>query len=237
MLSIIIPARNEADNLEDILNYFEENLLEVDFEVLLINDFSDDQTLSKAEKIFKSKNRFKVFDNKKKGLGGAINLGIENVRGDNTVIMMADMSDDIEDLKKYNDLINRENLDAVLGSRFIKDSEVISYPFQKLVLNRIFNLFVSLIFWNKYNDYTNAFKIYKTKILKDLMPLVSESFNIFLEIPLKVISRKYNYKIIPIKWRGRKKGQAKFKIKELGSKYLFTLIYCFIEKNLLNIKK
>ena len=164
-------------------------------------------------------------------------LGIENAKGDTTVIMMADMSDDIEDLKKYNDLIERENLDAVLGSRFIKGSEVISYPFQKLILNRIFNLFVSLIFWNKYNDYTNAFKIYKTKILKDLMPLVSESFNIFLEIPLKVISRKYNYKIIPIRWMGRKKGKAKFKIKELRSKYLFTLIYCFIEKNLLNIKK
>ncbi len=164
-------------------------------------------------------------------------MGIENAIGDNTVIMMADMSDDIEDLKRYNDLIDKENLDAVLGSRFIKDSEVVSYPFQKLILNRIFNLFVSLIFWNKYNDYTNAFKIYKTKILKDLKPLVSESFNIFLEIPLKVISRKYNYKIIPIKWKGRKKGQAKFKIKELRSKYLFTLIYCFIEKNLLNIKK
>jgi len=237
MLSIIIPARNEADSLKDILNYFEENLLEVDYEVLLINDFSDDETLSKAKKIFELKNRFKVFDNQKKGLGGAINLGIENAKGDTTVIMMADMSDDIEDLKKYNDLIERENLDAVLGSRFIKGSEVISYPFQKLILNRIFNLFVSLIFWNKYNDYTNAFKIYKTKILKDLMPLVSESFNIFLEIPLKVISRKYNYKIIPIRWMGRKKGKAKFKIKELRSKYLFTLIYCFIEKNLLNIKK
>jgi len=237
MLSIIIPARNEADSLKDILNYFEENLLDVDYEVLLINDFSDDETLSKAKKIFELKNRFKVFDNQKKGLGGAINLGIENAKGDTTVIMMADMSDDIEDLKKYNVLIERENLDAVLGSRFIKGSEVISYPFQKLILNRIFNLFVSLIFWNKYNDYTNAFKIYKTKILKDLMPLVSESFNIFLEIPLKVISRKYNYKIVPIKWMGRKKGKAKFQIKELRSKYLFTLIYCFIEKNLLNIKK
>ena len=237
MLSIIIPARNEADNLEDILNYFEENLLEIDFEVLLINDFSDDKTLSRAKKIFESNNKFKVFDNQKKGLGGAINLGIENAKGNKTAIMMADMSDDIEDLKKYNDLIDRENLDAVLGSRFIKGSEVISYPYQKLILNRIFNLFVSLTFWNKYNDYTNAFKIYKTKMLKDLMPLVSESFNIFLEIPLKVISRKYSYKIIPIKWMGRKKGKAKFKIKELHSKYLFTLIYCFIEKNLLNIKK
>ena len=237
MLSIIIPARNEADNLQDILNHFEKNLLEVDFEVLLINDFSDDETLSKAKKIFDSKTKFKVLDNQKKGLGGAINLGIQNVSGDKVVIMMADMSDHIDDLKKYNDLMDRENLDAVLGSRFIKDSEVISYPFQKLILNRMFNLFVRLIFWNQYNDYTNAFKIYRTKILKDLMPLVSESFNIFLEIPLKVISRNYTYKIIPIKWMGRKKGQAKFKIKELRSKYLFTLIYCFIEKNLLNIKK
>jgi len=237
MLSIIIPARNEADNLEDILKYFENNLPEVDFEVLIINDFSDDNTLMKAEKIFASESRFKIFDNKKKGLGGAINLGIKKANGDRVAIMMADMSDHIDDLMKYNNLIDKENLDAVLGSRFIEGSKISEYPLQKLILNRLFNLFVSLIFWNKYNDYTNAFKIYKKEVLKDLMPLVSESFNIFLEIPLKAISRNYNYKIIPIKWTGRKKGKAKFKIKELRSKYLFTLIYCFIEKNLLNLKK
>ena len=100
-----------------------------------------------------------------------------------------------------------------------------------------FSSFVKILFWNSYNDYTNAFKIYKKKAIIDLKPLVSESFNIFLEIPLKIISRKYKYKTIPIKWIGRKKGKAKFKIKELRSKYLFTLIYCFIEKNLLNFRK
>ena len=94
-----------------------------------------------------------------------------------------------------------------------------------------------IIFWNSYNDYTNAFKIYKKKALLEIMPLISESFNIFLEIPLKIISRNYKYKIIPINWMGRKKYESKFKIKELGSKYLFTLIYCFIEKSLLNLKK
>ena len=56
-------------------------------------------------------------------------------------------------------------------------------------------------------------------------------------MPLKIISRKYKYKVIPINWTGRKIGESKFKIKELGSKYLFTLIYCFIERNLLNKKK
>ena len=65
-------------------------------------------------------------------------------------------------------------------------------------LNRIFNFFVSIVFLNKYNDYTNAFKIYKKKTLVEIMPLISESFNIFLEIPLKIISRNYRYKIISI---------------------------------------
>ena len=151
--------------------------------------------------------------------------------------MMADQSDDINDLINYNNLINKENYDAILGSRFLKKSKVTKYPFQKLILNRLFNYFVSLIFWNTYNDYTNAFKIYKKQTLVEISPLISESFNIFLEIPLKIISRNYKYKIIPINWIGRTKGESKFKIKELGSKYLFTLIYCFIEKNLLNFKK
>ena len=198
MLSIIVPVRNETDSLEDIFNYFTKNLIEEDYEVLIINDFSEDETLFKAKQLIERNANFKVFDNKKKGLGGAINLGIANVSGDFVTIMMADRSDDIEDLKKYCKLIKSENLDAVLGSRFLKDSKVSDYPIQKLILNRIFNFFVSLIFLNKYNDYTNAFKIYKKKVLLEIMPLISESFNIFLEIPLKIISRNYKYKIISI---------------------------------------
>ncbi len=237
MLSIVIPARNESDNLQDILNYFVSGMNNVIYEVILINDFSDDDTLNKAKRIFESHENFKIFDNKKKGLGGAINLGIEKCSGTKICIMMADLSDDINDLKIYNKLMDEKNLDAVLGSRFLKGSEVKDYPFQKLLLNRVFNFFVSLIFWNRYNDYTNAFKIYKKEVLKTMMPFVSESFNIFLEIPLKIISRNYSYQIIKINWIGRKKGEAKFRIKELRSKYLFTLLYCFFERILLNIRK
>ena len=237
MLSIIIPAKNEADNLEDILDYFDTNLKNIEFELILINDFSTDNTFTKAQQIFKDKSNFSVINNKTKGLGGAINEGINSAKGERIAITMADLSDSAEDLIRYNDLMIQKNLDAVMGSRFIKGSIVEDYPFQKLILNRIFNFFVSILFWNKFNDYTNAFKIYKKSVLKELMPLVSESFNIFLEIPLKIISRNYKYSIISISWYGRKKGKAKFRIKELRSKYLFTLIYCFIEKNLLNIKK
>ena len=94
-----------------------------------------------------------------------------------------------------------------------------------------------IFFLSNYNDFTNAFKIYRLNALKALFPFVSESFNIFLELPLKIISRNYNYEIIPISWNGRKKGNSKFNINELGSNYIFTLIYCFSEKILLRKKK
>ena len=237
MLSIIVPVRDESNNIQDVFDYFNNNLKMVEHEVLIINDFSNDDTLEKSKNLIIKYKNFKVFNNLKKGLGGAINLGIKKAIGEYVAIMMADQSDDINDLIKYNNLIQSAEYDAILGSRFTKDSKVNDYPIQKLILNRIFNFFVSIIFFNSYSDYTNAFKIYKKSALLEIMPLISESFNIFLEIPLKIISRNYRYKIVSINWMGRKKGESKFKIKELGSKYLFTLIYCFIEKNLLNIKK
>ena len=237
MLSIIVPVRNESENLKDVFDYYTKNVKDFKYEVLIVNDFSKDDTLNVARELQQKYKNFKILDNKKKGLGGAINLGIEKAEGDYIAIMMADQSDDINDLKKYFQIISSENLDAVLGSRFLNNSKVENYPIRKLILNRIFNLIVSFIFWNKYNDYTNAFKIYKKKALVEILPLISESFNIFLEIPLKIISRNYKYKIIAINWMGREKGKSKFKINELRSKYLFTLIYCFIEKNLLNLKK
>ena len=237
MLTILVPVRNETGNLEDIINYFSNNLTNLNYEVIIINDFSEDDTFKNANTLIKEYKNFRVLNNKVKGLGGAIILGIKESSGTKVAIMMADESDDINDLIKYNDLMSQKNYDAIMGSRFLTASKVTDYPLQKLILNRIFNFFVSLVFWNKYNDYTNAFKIYKKSVLLEIMPLISESFNIFLEIPLKIISRNYNYKIISINWMGRKKGSSKFKIKELGAKYLFTLIYCFIEKNLLNIKK
>ena len=237
MITILIPLRNEYENLEEIGSVFEKNFNNIDHEIILINDFSSDNTLLKAREISDTNKNFIVLNNKKQGLGGAINLGIENAKGEFICIMMADFSDDINDLKKYYSLIVENNFDAIFGSRFIKNSKVINYPRNKLIINRVFNFLVKIVFFNNYNDYTNAFKIYKANVLKSFLPLVSESFNVFLEIPLKTISRGYTFKVVPISWTGRKKGAAKFKIQELGSKYFFTMLYCLIEKLLLKKKK
>ena len=142
---------------------------------------------------------------------------------------MADASDDINDLIIYYKLINRNNLDAVFGSRFLKKSKIKNYNFLKLVLNRIFNKFVQLLTFSSYNDFTNAFKMYRRSKLLKIFPLKSKKFEIFLEIPLKFYIKKNRINILPINWTGRKLGISKFVIKELSLSYLRILINCLVK--------
>ena len=232
-VSIIIPVRNEELVIEKIISQLENKLKSLSYEIIFINDFSTDNTAQIIEEIIKNKIQIKLHNNKRKGLGGAITEGINKASGEAVCIMMSDLSDNIDDFKKYYDIIKNQQIDAVFGSRFIQGSKIIDYPRKKLILNRIFNIITKLLFISDYNDFTNAFKIYKKSALLKTFPLVSESFNIFLEMPLKIISRRMKYKIIPISWTNRKEGDSKFDIKELKAKYLFTLIYCWLEKILL----
>ena len=233
-LSIVIPVYNEDKQLHITVKKINKISKRIkDYEIIFIDDFSSDNTKQIIKKSIRSNKKIKYYKNIKKGLGSAIGLGINKSTKKFVCIFMCDNSDDLSDLMEYYKIINKNNLDAVLGSRFLKNSKITNYPILKMVLNRIFNYIVKIIFLSNYNDFTNAFKIYKKKTLKELMPIVSDHFNVFLELPLKIIIRKYKYKIIPISWKGRKIGVSKFKISELGSMYIFTLLYCFIEKILL----
>ena len=232
-LSIVIPIKNEELLIKKIVDRLHSELKSLSYEIIFINDFSTDNTAKVTEEIINNKPQMYVYNNKRKGLGGAVNEGINKANGEAVCIMMSDLSDSIDDLKKYYSIVKDESVDAVFGSRFIQGSKIIDYPKKKLILNRIFNLITKFLFISDYNDFTNAFKIYKKNALLKTFPLVSESFNIFLELPLKSISRKMKYKIIPISWINRKEGVSKFDIKELRAKYLFTLTYCWLEKLLL----
>ena len=235
-LTILIPVRDEEENVKIISNKIENEIFNSNYELLFVNDYSQDNTIKVIQEIQNKNNKIRYVNNQKKGLGGAITLGIDNSKGKYLCIMMSDSSDTVEDLNKYYEIISSDDLDAVFGSRFIKGGKTIDYPIIKLILNRIGNLLAKVLMWSDLNDFTNGFKIYKRTSLTGLYPLISESFNIFFELPLKTISRGYKYKIIPISYYNRTVGEAKFKINELGSKYLFTLLYCFLEKILLKKK-
>jgi|TARA_B110000503_G_scaffold64164_1_gene101205 dolichol-phosphate mannosyltransferase len=236
LLSILIPVRDEEINVNIISNEIIKNISHQNYEIVFINDYSLDKTENELIKLKSSNNKIVYFNNEKKGLGGAIDLGIQKSQGEYVCIMMSDSSDTVEDLNCYYDVISSNNLDAVFGSRFVKGGKTVNYPLLKMVLNRLGNLLAKFLIWSDLNDFTNGFKIYRKDVLIKLYPLVSESFNIFFELPLKTIIRGFRYKVIPISYYNRTVGEAKFKIDELGSKYIFTLLYCFLEKILLNTK-
>jgi dolichol-phosphate mannosyltransferase len=163
------------------------------------------------------------------GFGRAITYGLDRMKGDAAVIMMADESDDCRDVVKYWHLLN-EGWDAVFGSRFIKGGGVIDYPGLKLYMNRLANSFIRILFGIKFNDFTNAFKAYRRTTIDGCRPILSPHFNLTVELPLKTIVRDYSWTAMPITWRNRKSGESKLKMKEMGSRYLFICLYVWLEK-------
>ncbi len=163
------------------------------------------------------------------GFGRAVVAGINAARGDAVAIMMADASDDARDIARYWHVLG-EGYDAVFGSRFIKGGGVVDYPRIKYVMNRLANLFIKILFRIPLNDTTNACKGYRMSALEGLRPFLSPHFNLTVELPLKTIVRGYSWTVIPITWRNRRSGVAKLKIREMGSRYLFIIFYCWLEK-------
>jgi dolichol-phosphate mannosyltransferase len=109
---------------------------------------------------------------------------------------------------------------------------VVAYPKPKLIINRLANWFIKIIFGISHNDITNAFKAYRRKVITGIFPLLSQHFNLTVEMPLKAIVRGYNYTTIPISWYNRKTGFSKWQIKEMGSRYMFIVLYVWLEKML-----
>ncbi len=234
-ISIVIPVKNEQNVIENVVLGLVEVLLEnnILYEIIVVDDYSVDNTKQILQKLAAEDKNIKVIDNYlRPGFGYAIKVGLENYSGDYVVIYMGDGSDDPKDIVKYYKKLE-EGYDCVFGSRFMKGSKVVGYPVIKLIFNRLGNWLISLLFNIKYNDVSNAFKAYKREVIESIKPFVSNYFNITVEIPLKAIIRKYKYAVIPINWYGRTSGVSKFKLKELQRKYLFSILYVWLEKILL----
>lgn len=233
-LSIVIPARDEEGCLCATIETLHQVLQshDIQYEILAVDDGSTDRTWPLLQSLQQRIPQINAIQNPGPyGFGRAIALGLKQMTGDAVVIMMADASDDSRDVVRYWEKL-QEGFDCVFGSRFIKGGKVTDYPTVKLILNRLANWFLMLLFCIKLNDTTNAFKAYRAEVIAGCQPLISPHFNITVEIPLKAIVRGYNWVTIPISWRNRRSGSAKLKIKEMGSRYLFICIYIWLEKYL-----
>ena len=232
LLSVVIPARDEADNVESTVEnlHLELRLQEVPHEIVVVDDGSSDDTWHKLEKLKEKIVELRPVQNTgENGFGSAVIKGIDSARGDAVVIMMADESDDCRDVARYWQKLN-EGWDCVFGSRFIKGGGVIDYPFIKLIVNRLANWVVKVLFRIPLNDTTNAFKAYRMSTLDGCRPFLAKHFNLTVELPLKAIVRGYSWTTMPITWRNRRHGVAKLKISEMGSRYFFIVAYVWLEK-------
>ncbi len=232
-LSVVIPAHNEEESIEETILAFHEKLKDekIPHEILVVNDNSKDSTEKILLTLEKSMPELRHANNTPpNGFGFAVRCGLENYSGDCVAVVMADMSDRPVDLVSYYRKMIDGNYDAVFGSRFIKGGKVIDYPKNKIFLNRLTNNIIRLLFWVKYNDVSNAFKLYKRETMDGVKPFLSHHFNLTVELPLKAIVRGYNYAVVPNYWTNRKAGVSKLKVAEMGSRYFFIIFYCLIEK-------
>jgi dolichol-phosphate mannosyltransferase len=233
-LSIVIPAHNEeasiAETVEPLIR--ELSSADIEHEVLVVNDGSTDRTEAVLEELKILYPTLRYLNNPPpNGFGLAVRRGLDLFTGDAVAIVMGDGSDSPEDVVRCFRKLE-EGYECVFGARFIKGGRIIDYPKHKLLINRLANSFVKTLFAFGYNDTTNAFKCYRREVIEGAQPLISKHFNLTVELPLKAIIRGYSYAVIPISWTNRKTGISKLKIREMGSRYLFIVLYLFLEKYL-----
>lgn len=232
-LSIVIPAYNESLSLGETIGGIVEVVSKenIDYEILVVNDNSKDNTLEVLAALKEQHPVVNYVTNSgPNGFGYAVRYGLERFSGDCVAVMMADLSDSPHDLVQFYRAMVAGDYDCVFGSRFIKGGKTIDYPPVKKVVNRIANSIIRMVMAIPYNDATNAFKLYKKSTIEGVKPFLAPHFNLTIELPLKAIIRGYSYTVLPNSWTNRKYGESNLKIREMGSRYFFILMYCFIEK-------
>lgn len=229
-----MPAHNEEGSIVETVEPLIQTLSveEIDHEILVVNDASTDATEAILQGLQARLPTLRYVNNvAPNGFGLAVRAGLEHFTGDAVAIVMADGSDSPQDVVRCFRKL-QEGYECVFGSRFAKGGRIIDYPPHKLLINRLANLFVKSLFTFNYNDTTNAFKCYRREVIEGSQPLISKHFNLTVELPLKAVIRGYSFAVVPISWTNRKTGISKLKIREMGSRYLFIVLYLFLEKYL-----
>ena len=232
LFSIVIPAHNEEESLPPTLRDLYAVMARegVPLEIVVVDDNSRDRTWQVLQELRAAIPTLAPVQNKgPNGFGRAVVFGLNHIKGDACTIMMADASDSPDDAVRYWRLLN-EGWDCVFGSRFVKGGRVVDYPRVKLWVNRLANFLVRIGFNIGLNDTTNAFKAYRRTVIEGCRPFLAPHFNLTVEIPLKAIVRGFTWTVTPISWQNRKYGEAKLKIKEMGSRYFFICAYVWLEK-------
>ena len=208
LISILIPSFNEEKTILNILNRISKTIdSSINYEVVIINDGSTDNTLKLLEQNKNLYNQLITYE-RNYGKGNAIKKGLEVSKGKYIFFQDADLEYDPIDINKFTKLINRFEPDLIIGSR-LNYSE---YTRSHNILNKFGNKLITLIFNLFYNTtFTDIYSCYAC-FKKDLLNeknLKTKGFEQHAEILCKVIKKGKKFYEVPISYNGRTHEEGK----------------------------
>ena len=208
LISILIPSFNEGKTILNVLNRISKTIdPSINYEVVVINDGSTDNTLELLEQNKNLYNQLVTYE-KNYGKGNAVKKGLEVSKGKYIFFQDADLEYDPIDINKFIKLINRFEPDLIIGSR-LNYSE---YTRSHNILNKFGNKFITLLFNLFYNTtFTDIYSCYAC-FKKDLLNeknLKTKGFEQHAEILCKVIKKGKKFYEVPISYNGRTHEEGK----------------------------
>ena len=225
-LSIIIPCYNEKKTIQAILKIIEslDNYKIVDYEIIIVDDSSDDGTKELLNEIKNKEKMIVFFHETNLGKGAAIQTAIQHITGDITIIQDADLEYDPYDYNKLLLPFFETNADVVYGSRFLGGGKYTRiHFFWHYLANKILTFFCNSLINLNLTDMETGYKVFKSSILKSLT-LQEKTFAFEPEITIKLSKKGCKFYEVPITYNGRSYEDGK----KIGLKDAFIALKAII---------
>lgn len=243
-LSVVIPAFNEIDTIEEIL--FKVQEVPIQKEILIIDDGSNDGTREFLNRLENSKDKIKLekigktintqninvfYQSVNQGKGAALNRGFKEAVGDIVIVQDADLEYDPRDYFNLIKPIEEGYADVVYGSRFIGGAPHGILFFWHSMGNK-FLTFISNVFTNlNLTDMETCYKVFKREIIQKIN-IKEKRFGVEPEITAKIAKMKIRICEVGISYYGRTYDEGK----KINWKDGIHAIYCILKYNILPIK-
>lgn len=226
-LSVIVPMHNEAETISETIAAIVGELepLGIEWEIILVNDGSTDETLKKCEEAAGAERRIRLVSYAiNRGRGYALRSGFSRASGDIVISIDADLTYTADHITKIYKEFSRGHVDIVIGSPYMAGGSTVQVPFKRLLISRIGNIILSLTLPGKIKTITGILRGYRKEVL-DALEIESDGKEIHLEILSKAISLGYRVREIPAVLLGRTLGKSKFRFKTTSITHLLFSLY------------
>jgi glycosyltransferase involved in cell wall biosynthesis len=203
-VSFLIPAYNEADTIEEVLDRVA--ALPLEKKVIVVDDGSTDGTAEVVRA--RADGDIELLERPHRGKGAALRAAIPHIEGDVAVIQDADMEYDPAEIPALIEPIQRGVADVVYGSRLIGGRPQRAYLFWHMVGNRVLSLLTGALYNTTLSDMETGYKAFRAEVLRSL-ELHQDGFAIEPEITAKLCLQQLRIYEIPISYYGRTYAEGK----------------------------